>query len=63
MRGYKVEFNVYAESQEEADAATRAIKDFISQKAQTGVAVTARKITEALSRWQDNMFVTNYFKR
>lgn len=62
MKGFELRFNVYADSQKEADAASEAIKAFISGMAQKGVAVTATKITEAITRWKDNYFVTNYFK-
>lgn len=62
MSGFELKFNVYANSQEEADAAAGAIKAFISSMAQKGVAVTANKIAEAVSKWKDNYFVTNYFK-
>lgn len=62
MSGFEVRFNVYAESQEEADRATEAIKAFISAKAAQGVAVTADKIAAAVSKYKDNYFVTNYFK-
>lgn len=62
MQGFKVEFNVYAESQQEADDAAKAIKDFISAYAQEGRAVTAKKISEAMARWSNNFFVKNYFK-
>ncbi len=62
MGGYEIRFNVYAESQAEADAASAAIKQFISAKARTGIAVTAVKLTEAVEKWKDNYFVNNYFK-
>ena len=62
MGGYEVRFNVYAESQAEADAASAAIKAFISAKARTGVAVTATKLTQAVEKWKDNYFVNQYFK-
>lgn len=62
MQGYKIEFNVYAESQAEADQAAEAIKRFISAQAQEGRAVTAKKISEAVTRWSNNFFVKNYFK-
>ena len=62
MQGFEVKFNVYANSQDEADLATDAIKSFIGAKAQQGIAVTAAKIAEAVSRYKDNYFVTNYFK-
>ena len=63
MQGYEIKFNVYADSQEEADFATKAIKDFIGDKAGKGIPVTASKIAEAITRWKDNYFVTNFFKR
>lgn len=66
MRGYEVRFNIYAESQEEADAVSQAIKGFISENARNGIAVTATKITDAVRRWGNNPFVrnkiTNYFR-
>ena len=62
MGGFEVRFNVYANTQEEADLATAALKAFISEMAQNGIAVTANKITSAVKRWQNNVFVTNYFK-
>ena len=63
MEGYEIRFNVYANSKEEADAATEAIKAFISAKAQQGIAVTAAKLSEAIGRFKDNYFVTQYFNR
>lgn len=62
MKGYEVKFNVYAGSKDEADAASEAIKAFISGMAQKGIAVTANKLTEAVGKWKDNYFVTNYFR-
>lgn len=62
MQGFEVKFNVYANSQDEADAASLAIKRFISGLAERGVAVTANKVAEAADRWKNNYFVTNYFK-
>lgn len=62
MQGYKMTFFVYADSQEEADAAAKAVKDFISVQAEKGRAVTAKKIAEAVERYKDNYFVNAYFK-
>ena len=50
---------MYADSPEEVEAARLAIVSFINQHAQQGRAVTARKITEAVSRWDQNTFVKN----
>jgi len=62
MQGYEIKFNVYAETPGEAALATEAVKEFISGMAQKGIAVTAKKITEAVRKYKDNFFVTNYFK-
>ena len=59
MRGYEVKFNIYANSQEEADAVSRAFKDFISDNARQGVAVTAARIVEAVRKWGNNQFIRN----
>ena len=62
MKGYEVKFNIYAESQEEADDLSRAVKEFIAARARTGIAVTARKLCEALARWGANAFITGFFR-
>ena len=62
MHGFEVRFNVYAESQQEADNASQIIKQFVNDMAMKGIAVTASKISSAVSRWKNNVFVTNYFK-
>ena len=62
MQGYEVKFNVYAETQEEADATSQAVKTFITEMARRGVAVTATKLTSAVGKWGNNVFVVNYFK-
>ena len=62
MHGFEMKFNVYANSQEEADRASAAVKGFVSAMAEKGIAVTADKIAAAVERWKGNYFVTNYFK-
>ena len=62
MGGYEVKFNVYANSQEEADLASQMIKSFITEKANQGIAVTADRLVSAINRYKDNYFVTNFFK-
>jgi len=63
MKGFEIKFNVYADSQEEADLATKTIIEFIGDNAAKGIPVTAKRIAEAVERWKDNYFVQNYFKR
>ena len=66
MQGFKVSFNVFAETQEEADMVSRLIGNFVNECASRGVAVTAAKINAAVSRWGGNAFIrdriNNYFK-
>ena len=62
MHGYEIKFNVYAESQAEADRATAVIKAFINEKARQGIAVTANKVADAVNKYKDNYFVTSYFR-
>lgn len=62
MQGYELKFNVYANSQAEADATTTAIKSFISELAARGVAVSATKLSAAISKWKNNPLIINYFK-
>ena len=62
MKGYEIRFNVFAESQEEADRAARAIRAFVDDKARLGIAVTANKILNAVQRWKDSYMVNTYLK-
>lgn len=57
MQGYEVKFNIYAESQEEADTVSQLFKGFVNENARSGIAVTAAKIQEAFRRWGSNPFV------
>ena len=63
MKGYEIKFNVYADSQEEADRAAKALRGFVDDQAAKGVAVTASKIAGAVERWKGNIFVTSFFKQ
>ena len=66
MQGFKVSFNVFAETQEEADKVSRMLGNFVNDCASRGVAVTAAKINAAVSRWGGNALIrdriNNYFK-
>ena len=63
MQGYEIRFNVYAETQAEADEAARAIKQFIGDNARQGIAVTAQRLSAAVRKWGTHPLVRNYFKR
>lgn len=59
MKGYKIEFEIYAESKQEAEEGKKAIVAFISELAYNGSAVTGNKIVQATKKWKENMFVRN----
>lgn len=63
----KIEFNIYANSEEEGQSLRKAICDFIDWHGQLGRKVTASKLADAINKWQDNVFVKNqiidYFKK
>lgn len=66
MKGYEIKFNIYAESEQEAEDARLALVGFISEHAQAGRAVTGKKIAEAVKNWKGNALIRqriiNYFK-
>jgi hypothetical protein len=66
LRGFPIHFNIYAESEEEAEACRAAIIRFIGLHASQCRAVTARKVAQAVNNWDKNPIVKNrviqYFK-
>lgn len=66
MKGFPITFNIYAESEQEAEEARMAIIAFIGQHARQGRAVTGHKIAQAIANWDKNPLVKsqiiNYFK-
>ena len=66
LKGYPIAFNIYAMSEEEAEECKRAIIGFIGLHASQCRAVTAKKISQAISNWDKNPIVKNriieYFK-
>ena len=62
MKPYKIEIYVYAESDEEAEAAQKAARDFVRSKYDRGILVTAKKLVGALERFKDNIMVNQFLK-
>ena len=62
MQGFMISFNVYANSQKEADEASVALRAFVDNQARQGRAVTARKLTDAINKYKNNYFVNAYFE-
>lgn len=57
MQAFKAEIFIYAETQEEVDQFKQAVHKFIEENRLEGRAVTASKLTTALSKWKSNMLV------
>ena len=57
LKGFPLTFNLYAYDEQEVEEARMAIIAFIGQHAREGRAVTARKVAQAVSRWDQNPIV------
>lgn len=62
MQPYKIEIYVYAENQEEAADLEKAARGFVRRKYDKGILVTAKKILAALTRFEDNIMVNQFFR-
>ena len=62
-----ISFNIYANSDEEAERGRKAIIKFISIMGQHGAKVSGNKLDEAVKKLYDNSFVTSqiikFFKK
>lgn len=67
MQVFPITINIYAENEQEADAARHALGGFVDQMGQQGIAVTGNKIADGIARWQRNAFVRqqiiNHFRK
>ena len=59
LRGLPLTFEIYAHNEQEVEEARQAIVDFIRQHAKENRAVTAKKIAQAIPKWQNNILVKN----
>jgi hypothetical protein len=58
----QISFYIYCESESEAKELTQALHDFVEDKRKVGIAVTARKLIDALNKFKNNFFVNNFLK-
>ena len=63
MQPYTITIPIYAESEEEAKRFAQDFYQFVSEKREQGIAVTAQKFGNALAQFKDNPFLTNYLKQ
>lgn len=59
---YEIKFKLYAESQAEADALQTELMEFVNDKREQRIAVTASKLIKALRQFGNTIFVNNYLK-
>lgn len=61
-----IQFKVWADDENEATILSQAMGAFVDELGQMGKKVTAAKLTEAMSKWKDNLLVRqailNHFK-
>lgn len=57
MEVCKVEFNIWCEKESEAKDLSQALQDFVNEHGTCGRAVTARRVTDAIRKWEDNYLV------
>ncbi len=62
MQPIEIKFYAYCESDRASRALEKALYDFVDSKRKQGVAVRAAKLTEALTKYKDNFFVTNFLR-
>lgn len=59
MNGYKIELQIYAENEQEAENGRKALVSFIEIMRQHGAAVRGNKLVEAVQGLQSNQFIKN----
>lgn len=62
MQQYNVTIPVYADSADKAESFAKSFYLFVDEKRRQGIAVTAEKLTGALEKYKDNIFLINYLK-
>lgn len=62
MKPYKVTIYVYAEDEQQIKELEKAAYDFVNSKYQSGILVTASKLSQALFNFKNNFFVNKFLK-
>ena len=60
LKGFPIQFNIYAENEQEVEECRMAIVAFIGFHASQCRAVTAKKVANALSNWDKNILIRNH---
>lgn len=62
MQPYNATIPIYAESEDEVKAFEKNFYDFVNEKRNQGIAVSAKKLTQALKMFKDNQYLNNFLK-
>lgn len=62
MQPYIVTIPIYAKNEDEAKQFAHEFHQFVAEKREQGIAVTAEKFGKALSQFKNNPLLTNYLK-
>ena len=57
MQVFPITIKIYAENEQEAEAARHALGGFVDALGKQGIPVTGNKIAEGIARWDKNPFV------
>lgn len=57
-----ITFFAYAEDDSDGEKLQRELYDFVNDKYNQGILITAEKIRGAINRFKDNILVTNFLK-
>lgn len=63
MQPFKIEFYAYCDNEQQAQELGKTLYDFVNEKRLQGIAVRADKIADAINKFKNNIFVTNFLKQ
>ena len=62
MKPFKIEIYVYAETADEAAKVQQSAINFVKEKYNMGILVTANQLSAAIDKFKDSYIVNQYFK-
>lgn len=63
MKPEKINFYVYAQTEEEVKQLQECLNDFVRQQYNKGVLVTAKKLIDVIKMFGSNVIVSNYLSK
>lgn len=57
-----ITFYAYAEDDSDGEKLQRELYDFVNEKYNQGILITAEKLRSAINRFKDNVLVNNFLK-